>query len=116
MEQPKRNAKRLKLTKEDPVYSYTELANLRSHSTVNVFGVVKYFKKPFKTRGSDYCCTLSLLDPSMSAGFKCNLFSKSKDHLPSIHAVGDVVCFRQLSIGKYNGALQGANRSSEYSW
>ena len=116
MDEPAKSGKYAKLAQSSPVCTYAELASLYNQSTANVFGVVKYFKKPFQTRRSDYCSSLSLVDPSMPSGFKCVLFTKHKNGLPSIHAVGDIVCFRHLNIGEYKGELQGSNRSSEFFW
>lgn len=116
MDETERSEKYPKLAKSAPVYTYTELANLRDQLTANVLGVVKYFKKPFQTRRSDYCSSLCLVDPTLPSGFKCVLFTKHKNNLPSIHAVGEIVCFRHLSIGKYNRELQGSNNSSKFSW
>jgi hypothetical protein len=49
---------------------------------VNVWGVVNFIKPVFKTRGTDYCCNLMLVDESLQAnsaeGFKCNLFHKAR--------------------------------------
>ncbi|CAH3164924.1 unnamed protein product, partial [Porites evermanni] len=97
---------------------YTKLAELKVNTVVNVYGVVKFFKSPFKTKGSDFVCTLSLVDPSLpslDSSFKCVLFSKSKEGLPSVKAVGDVVRFQHLGAGHYQGELQG-KFTADSSW
>ncbi|KAL9973756.1 hypothetical protein ACROYT_G020251 [Oculina patagonica] len=89
---------------------YTKLADLKVNSVVNVYGVVKFFKSPFKTKGSDFVCTLSLVDPSLDSleqSFKLVLFSKSKDTLPLVRSVGDIVCFHQIAVSEFKGELQG---------
>ena len=99
-------------------YIYTKLAELKVNTVINVYGVVKFFKSPFKTKGSDFVCTLSLVDPSlpsMDSSFKCVLFSKSKEGLPSVKAVGDVVRFQHLGVGHYQGELQGKFKADS-SW
>ncbi|CAH3023261.1 unnamed protein product, partial [Porites evermanni] len=97
---------------------YTKLAELKVNTVVNVYGVVKFFKSPFKTKGSDFVCTLSLVDPSLPSldiSFKCVLFSKSKEGLPSVKTVGDVVRFQHLGVGHYQGELQG-KFTADSSW
>ena len=102
--------KRSRLVLQPKPETYTKLADLTVNSVVNVYGVVKFFKSPFKTKGSDFVCTISLVDPSFDSldqGFKCVLFSKSKESLPLVTSVGDVVRFHRLGVGQYRGELQG---------
>jgi len=35
-----------------PKYTYVQLGDLKAGSTVNVYGVVVFFKQPFKSRGT----------------------------------------------------------------
>ena len=116
MDKSKRSAKYPRLTDSDASFSYTQLAKLRSETTANVLGVVKYFKKPFRTRGSDYCCSLSIVDRSLPSGLKCVLFAHTKNNLPSIKAVGDILCLRNVRLSTFNRELQATNVSSEFSW
>lgn len=103
-------SKRSRLVLQPKPALYTKLADLKVNTVVNVFGVVKFFKSPFKTRGSDFVCTLSLVDPSLDSleeSFKLVLFSKSKERLPSVRSMGDIVCFHHIAVGEYQGGLQG---------
>ena len=89
---------------------YTKLADLKANTTVNIYGMVKFFKSPFKTKLSDFVCTLSLTDPSfdsMEKGFKLVLFSKSKEMLPLVKSVGDIIRFHHIAVGEFKGELQG---------
>ncbi|XP_071797255.1 protection of telomeres protein 1-like [Asterias amurensis] len=93
-----------------PRYTYTFLKDLRVNSEVNVFGVVKFFKPPYKTRGPDYCMTVTLIDPSLDKdhrGIRCQLFRTELDALPKIHSIGDIVRFHHLNIEEFNGNMQG---------
>jgi len=46
------------LQKKEP-YSYIKIGNLVSSSTVNIFGVVKFVKDPFKTKGLGNHCHIT---------------------------------------------------------
>ena len=106
--EPPRKRSKVILEPKDTVY--TKLADLKANTIVNVYGVVKFFKSPFRTRGSDFVCTLSLTDPSFNSlekGFKLVLFSKSKEMLPPVKSVGDIIRFHRVSVGVFKGELQG---------
>lgn len=103
-------SKRSRLVLQPQIVKYTKLADIRANTTVNVFGVVKFFKSPFKTKGSDFVCSLSLVDPSLASleeSFKLVLFSKSKERLPLIRSVGDIVRFHGVAVGNFKGEMQG---------
>lgn len=103
-------SKRRRLVLQPKPAIYTKLADLKVGAIINVYGVVKFFKSPFKTKGSDFVCTLSLVDPSLDSldqSFKLVLFSKSKETLPLVKSVGDVVRFHQIAVGEFKGELQG---------
>lgn len=87
-------------------YTYTPLNQLKSGSIVNVYGVVKFFKPPYRTKGTDYCSTVTLVDPS-GGKLTCMLFSGSPDTLPKIFKVGDIVRFHRLKIQEFNKEVQG---------
>lgn len=102
--------KRCKLVLHPEAITYTRLADLKVNGVVNIYGVVKFFKSPFKTKGCDFVCSLSLVDQSfdnLDKSFKCVLFSKSKETLPLIKSVGDIVRFHRLAVSQYQGELQG---------
>ena len=100
-------------------YEYTKLTDVGADTIINLYGVVKYFKKPFKTASNEFCCTLSLVDPSvkrMEDSLKCVLFGKqSEDELPPVQNVGDIIRFHRLNISTYKGDLQGTSKKG-FSW
>ncbi|OWF35118.1 protection of telomeres protein 1-like isoform X2 [Mizuhopecten yessoensis] len=101
------------------VYSYSQLSSLKPNTVVDIYGVVKFFKAPSKTRGSDYSMLVTLVDPSLcEAGadkkLKCLLFHRDQAQLPSVD-VGDIIRFHRLKVSMYNGAPQGQN-SPGFSW
>ncbi|XP_031202911.1 protection of telomeres protein 1-like [Mastomys coucha] len=90
-------------------YTYTPLNLLREGTVVNVCGVVKFFKPPYLSKGTDYCSVVTIVDQT-NVKLTCMLFSRDRDTLPSISKVGDVVCFRGLKIQTYKNELQGISK------
>ncbi|XP_063998440.1 protection of telomeres protein 1 isoform X3 [Pogoniulus pusillus] len=89
-----------------PKYVYTSLNQLKDGTIVNLYGVVKFFKPPYVSKGTDYCSVVTLVDPS-NAKLTCTLFSGNVDCLPKIYKVGDIVRFHRIKIREYNGQMQG---------
>ncbi|NWU82110.1 POTE1 protein, partial [Onychorhynchus coronatus] len=89
-----------------PKYVYTPLNQLKDGTTVNLYGVVKFFKPPYVSKGTDYCSVVTLVDPS-NAKLMCTLFNGNPDFLPKIYKVGDIVRFHRIKIREYNGQMQG---------
>ncbi|XP_006825118.1 protection of telomeres protein 1-like [Saccoglossus kowalevskii] len=91
-------------------YKYIPLNELKATNSVDVYGVVKFFKPAFKTRGTDYCMMVTIVDPSLEQnanGLKCVLFTKEQEMLPHVQAIGDIVRLHRIKIQKYNDELQG---------
>ncbi|NXR78383.1 POTE1 protein, partial [Pycnonotus jocosus] len=89
-----------------PKYVYTPLNHLKDGTIVNLYGVVKFFKPPYISKGTDYCSVVTLVDPS-NVKLTCNLFNGNLDSLPKIYKVGDIVRFHRIKIREYNGQMQG---------
>ncbi|NXM32719.1 POTE1 protein, partial [Oxyruncus cristatus] len=89
-----------------PKYVYTPLNQLKDGTIVNLYGVVKFFKPPYVSKGTDYCSVVTLVDPS-NAKLTCTLFNGNPDSLPKIYKVGDIVRFHRIKIREYNGQMQG---------
>ncbi|XP_066301509.1 protection of telomeres protein 1-like isoform X2 [Branchiostoma lanceolatum] len=91
-------------------YIYTKLSEVKVNTTVNILGAVKFFKPPFRSRGTDYCLVLKLVDPSvptLEEGLKCLFFAKEESLLPQIRRVGDIVRILRLKVEDFRGAPQG---------
>ncbi|XP_051007807.1 protection of telomeres protein 1 [Acomys russatus] len=91
-----------------PPYTYTPLNLLKEGAIVNVYGVVKFFKPPYLSKGTDYCSVVTIVDQT-NVRLTCMLFSGNYEALPSIYKVGDVVRFHRLKIQVYKNELQGIN-------
>ncbi|KAM6419066.1 protection of telomeres protein 1 isoform 1-T2 [Pluvialis apricaria] len=89
-----------------PKYVYTPLNHLKDGTIVNLYGVVKFFKPPYVSKGTDYCSVVTLVDPS-NVKLTCTLFNGNLDSLPKIYKVGDIVRFHRIKIREYNGQMQG---------
>ncbi|XP_008944631.1 PREDICTED: protection of telomeres protein 1 [Merops nubicus] len=89
-----------------PKYMYTSLDQLKDGTIVNLYGVVKFFKPPYVSKGTDYCSIITLVDPS-NVKLTCTLFNGNLDSLPKIYKVGDIVRFHRIKIREYNGQMQG---------
>ncbi|NWX12211.1 POTE1 protein, partial [Aegotheles bennettii] len=89
-----------------PKYAYTTLNRLKDGTVVNLYGIVKFFKPPYVSKGTDYCSVVTLVDPS-NVKLTCTLFNGNLDSLPKIYKVGDIVRFHRIKIREYNGQMQG---------
>ncbi|XP_051031727.1 protection of telomeres protein 1 isoform X1 [Phodopus roborovskii] len=91
-------------------YTYTPLNLLKEGTIVNVYGVVKFFKPPYLSKGTDYCSVVTIVDQT-NVKLTCMLFSGNYEALPIIYKVGDIVRFHRLKIQVYKNELQGINSS-----
>ncbi|XP_075455993.1 protection of telomeres protein 1 isoform X2 [Ascaphus truei] len=91
-------------------YIYTPLEHLKEGVVSNLFGIVKFFKPPYRSKGTDFCSVVTVVDQS-DAKLKCMLFSGNSDTLPKIYKVGDIVRFHRIKIQKFNDEIQGINSS-----
>ncbi|KAM5255746.1 protection of telomeres protein 1 [Ctenodactylus gundi] len=87
-------------------YTYTPLNQLKGGMVVNVYGVVKFFKPPYLSRGTDYCSVVTIVDQT-NVKLTCLLFSGNYDALPKIYKIGDIVRFHRLKIQEYKKEPQG---------
>ncbi|XP_006149256.1 protection of telomeres protein 1 [Tupaia chinensis] len=87
-------------------YMYTPLNQLKSGTVVNVYGVVKFFKPPYLSKGTDYCSVVTIVDQT-NVKLTCLLFSGIYEALPTIYKVGDIVRFHRLKIQVYKKEAQG---------
>ncbi|XP_039716955.1 protection of telomeres protein 1 isoform X4 [Pteropus medius] len=87
-------------------YVYTPLNELKGGMIVNVYGVVKFFKPPYLSKGTDYCSVVTIVDQT-NAKLTCLLFSGNYEALPMIYKNGDIVRFHRLKIQVYKNGTQG---------
>ncbi|XP_017373037.1 protection of telomeres protein 1 isoform X1 [Cebus imitator] len=87
-------------------YIYTPLNQLKGGTVVNVYGVVKFFKPPYLSKGTDYCTVVTIVDQT-NVKLTCLLFSGNYEALPIIYKNGDIVRFHRLKIQVYKKETQG---------
>ncbi|MFT7799652.1 protection of telomeres protein 1 [Arapaima gigas] len=73
-----------------PKYNYTALKDLKPGMIVNIYGVVTFFKQPFRTKGTDYCSTLKITDES-NVKIGCSIFSEKLEEHPKVFKNGDII-------------------------
>lgn len=97
----------------DKAYKYTKIAQLKSgDDRMNVFGVVKFFKPILQTKGTDFYTVLTIVDESCpTTGLKCVIFNRSRDKLPHVRSIGDIICLHRLKIQTYKEDLQAMGRN-----
>ncbi|XP_040199630.1 protection of telomeres protein 1 isoform X2 [Rana temporaria] len=87
-------------------YVYTKLDQIKEGTVVNLYGVVKFFKVPYRSKGTDYCSTVTIMDQS-NAKLTCTFFSGNQDTLPKIYSIGDIVRFHRIKITQFNSEFLG---------
>ena len=85
-------------------YKYRKLGDLNiGDKKVNIMAVVKEFKPPSLSRGSDYYSTLTLVDETdPRVGVKCIMFNRNPEKLPQVKRVGDVICLHRVHVDSHN--------------
>ncbi|XP_012730403.2 protection of telomeres protein 1 isoform X2 [Fundulus heteroclitus] len=84
-----------------PKYTYVRLDQLKTGTIVNVYGVVTFFKQPFKSRGTDYCSSLKITDQS-NKKIGCTIFCEKLEEHPTIFQTGDIVRMHRVKVQLYN--------------
>ncbi|XP_069018523.1 protection of telomeres protein 1 [Embiotoca jacksoni] len=91
-------------TTKAPKYSYLRLGDLKTGSIVNVYGVVVFFKQPFKSRGTDFCSSLKIIDQS-NQKVACTIFCEKLDDHPKIFQIGDIVRMHRVKASFFNDSM-----------
>ncbi|XP_033982667.1 protection of telomeres protein 1 isoform X2 [Trematomus bernacchii] len=87
-----------------PKYTYVGLGDLTAGSVVNVYGVVVFFKQPFKTRGTDFCSSLKITDQS-NEKISCSIFCEKLEDHPKIYQIGDIVRLHRVKVQLFNSSM-----------
>ncbi|CAB4405636.1 unnamed protein product [Rhizophagus irregularis] len=98
------------LTSEhSPVNGFILLQKARlPGALVNVVGVVVSYTPNRKSSGTDYTCSLTLVDPSIPnnvKGISVNIFRSRKEHLPDL-SVGSIFIGKHLRINTFHETTQ----------
>ncbi|CAN1196221.1 Protection of telomeres protein 1b [Linum perenne] len=94
-----------------------EAAVAREKERVSFFGVVVETTFPRPSKGTDWYCTMKVVDPSCSEGFNVNVFTE-ECRQPHLRSLGDIVRFREVVANIYKEGKVNAvfyKDSSEFS-
>jgi hypothetical protein len=102
-----------KSAKISSTFVYVPLADLRDvhHSlpktaTVCVYAAVLGFTSPSQTKQGDWMMTASLVDASCTTPVTLVMFCKSKERLPQVMKMGDVLRMHRVSLQEWKGDVQ----------
>ncbi|XP_077452840.1 protection of telomeres protein 1 [Stigmatopora argus] len=87
-----------------PKYTYVKLRDLKAGQVFNVYGVVLFFKQPFKSRGTDFFSSLKITDQSEQK-IRCTLFCSRMESHPQIFQSGDIVRLHRVKAQSFNDSL-----------
>ncbi|CAL8263058.1 unnamed protein product [Merluccius merluccius] len=85
-------------------YTYVPLNKLKPGAVVNVYGVVVFFKQPYKTRGTDFCSSLKITDKS-NQKVGCNIFCERLEDHPKIFQLGDIIRMHRVKTQAFGGSI-----------
>ncbi|XP_070828388.1 protection of telomeres protein 1 [Chaetodon trifascialis] len=91
-------------TNKAPKYTYVRLDALKAGSVVNVYGVVVFFKQPFRSRGTDFCSSLKITDQS-NQKISCTVFCEKLDDHPKIFQIGDIIRMHRVKTQLFNDSI-----------
>ncbi|XP_065850846.1 protection of telomeres protein 1a-like [Euphorbia lathyris] len=83
---------------------------------VSLIGAVVEFGLPKKTKGTDWCCSLKIVDQTYpKPGMTVNIFASTTEQLPRISSLGDIVQLSNVLIKKYHGEVNAVfNKAFSY--
>ncbi|XP_056271821.1 protection of telomeres protein 1 [Pseudoliparis swirei] len=87
-----------------PKYTYVGLDGLKSGLVVNTYGVVVFFKQPFRSCGTDVCSTLKITDQS-NQRISCSVFDAKLENHPKVFRVGDIVRLHRFKVQFFNNSM-----------
>ncbi|KAK1887630.1 Protection of telomeres protein 1 [Dissostichus eleginoides] len=61
-------------------------------------------KKPFKTRGTDFCSSLKITDQS-NEKISCSVFCEKLEDHPKIYQIGDIVRLHRVKVQLFNSSM-----------
>ncbi|XP_068669375.1 protection of telomeres protein 1b-like [Aristolochia californica] len=86
---------------------YMLVNEITSHTKkASLVGCVVEFTLPKQSKGTDYFCTLLVMDLScQDRGLPISFFHKEKESLPHARTYGDLICIRHVTIQEHNDEL-----------
>ncbi|XP_077218110.1 protection of telomeres protein 1b-like isoform X3 [Tasmannia lanceolata] len=76
---------------------------------VNLAGVITEFGVPRKSKGTDYFCSMKIMDTSYHApGLSVNIFAENMQKLPHVKSTGDVIYLHRVVMKSIEGNVYAA--------
>ncbi|MED6201503.1 hypothetical protein PIB30_095650 [Stylosanthes scabra] len=73
---------------------------------VSLLAVILEYSFPKTTRGTDYCCSIRIVDPSHhGTGVAVNFFAPIAEKLPHVSAAGDVIHLCNVTVRSHSGEV-----------
>ncbi|XP_015882717.3 protection of telomeres protein 1b isoform X1 [Ziziphus jujuba] len=73
---------------------------------VSLIGVIAEFDFPKKTKGTDFLCTVKIVDEShQDPGLQVRVFEENEEKLPHIASTGDIIQFNHVVMKTHHGDL-----------
>nr|XP_043632870.1 protection of telomeres protein 1b-like isoform X2 [Erigeron canadensis] len=95
-------------TKENADYKFVRIVDALTtlNQKVNLIGVVTETSIPKQSRGTDYCCTLKIVDESHSSpGMSVNFFAEILEMLPNVASAGDIIQLSRVVIKNHRSGI-----------
>lgn len=92
-----------KVNRDD--YRFLKLADalVAVNQKVNLFGVIVEYGVPKRSKGTDWFCSLRIVDESHhSCGLLVNIFAETTEKLPQVEASGDIIQLSQVQMKTHN--------------
>ncbi|KAK1326621.1 Protection of telomeres protein 1b [Acorus calamus] len=89
-------------------YMYLPLVDARAaiNIKINLFAVVTEIGDSKHSKGTDYVCTLKIVDQSYpSPGISVNFFAEAISKLPRVKSCGDIIRLHRVLMQIYNGEV-----------
>ncbi|KAF7666910.1 hypothetical protein LDENG_00088390 [Lucifuga dentata] len=91
-----------------PKYTYVKLGDLKVGAVVNVYGVVIFFKQPFKSRGTDFHSWLKITDQT-NHKIACTIFCDNLEDHPKVFQIGDIIRLHRVKTQLFNDSINLVN-------
>ncbi|XP_027339925.1 protection of telomeres protein 1b isoform X2 [Abrus precatorius] len=89
-------------------YKFLRLRDAYSsiNQKVNMIAVILEFGFPRPTRGTDYCCSVRIIDETHhETGMAVNIFAENAERLPHVAAAGDVIQLCHVAVKAHGGEV-----------
>lgn len=101
-----KNSKMGMVNRDD--YRFLKIADalVAVNQKVNLIGVILEYSIPKRSKGTDWFCSLRIVDGSHdSRGLLVNMFAETKEKLPKVDVLGDIIELSQVQMKTHNAEI-----------